>query len=189
MVREICGRQPGDPTKKLDVNLAIWWMFMNTTVRAAVHLGKDNDANLRYAKNHIWKTAGKLFSETEKAGQWSARNHWHKHDQFPRSEVWSTSLLYNRAYQYSTAKAYVFSDSVLCLVKMAKDLMYFSRDGSEINYRYCSYRLAAAYLARDNLAYWQGSSVCDRRNRCLFRFKKVSGRHQFRSRQSLEGED
>ena len=39
MVREICGRQPGDPVKDLVVNLAIWRMFMNTTLRAAVHLG------------------------------------------------------------------------------------------------------------------------------------------------------
>ena len=30
----------------------------------------------------------------------------------------STSLLHSRAYQYSTAKVYVFSDSVLCLGKM-----------------------------------------------------------------------
>ena len=40
----------------LDVNLAIWGMFMNTTLRAAVHLGKDYDANLRYVKNHLWET-------------------------------------------------------------------------------------------------------------------------------------
>ena len=60
MVREIYGRQPGDPMKDLDVNLAIWRMFMNTTLRAAVHLGKDYDANLRYVKNHLWKTAGQL---------------------------------------------------------------------------------------------------------------------------------
>ena len=30
----------------------------------------------------------------------------------------STSLLHSRTYQYSTAKVYVFSDSVLCLVNM-----------------------------------------------------------------------
>ena len=30
----------------------------------------------------------------------------------------STSLLHSQSYQYSTAKAYVFSDSVLCLGKM-----------------------------------------------------------------------
>ena len=66
--------------KDLDVNLANWGMFMNTTLRAAVHLGKDYDANLRYVKNHLWKTAGQLFREHSKACQWSDRNHWHKLD-------------------------------------------------------------------------------------------------------------
>ena len=34
--------------------------------RAAVHLGKDYDMNLRFVKNYLWKTTGQLFSETEK---------------------------------------------------------------------------------------------------------------------------
>ena len=66
MVREIYGRQPGDPMKDLNVNLAIWGMFMNTTLQAAVHLGKDYDMNLRFVKNYLWKTTGQLFRETEK---------------------------------------------------------------------------------------------------------------------------
>ena len=52
--------------KDLDVNLSIWEMFMNTTYRAAVHLGIDCEANSRYVKNHLWKTVGQLFRETEK---------------------------------------------------------------------------------------------------------------------------
>ena len=35
----------------------------------------------------------------------------------------STSFLHSRAYQYSTAKVYVFSDSVLCLGQMGDDLV------------------------------------------------------------------
>ena len=35
----------------------------------------------------------------------------------------STSLLHSRAYQYSTAKAYVFSDTVPCLGKMGENLV------------------------------------------------------------------
>ena len=65
MVRKICGRQLGDPMKGLNVNWAIWGMFMNTTLRAAVHLGKENDMNSRFVKNHLWKTAGQLSTETE----------------------------------------------------------------------------------------------------------------------------
>ena len=54
MMRRIYGRQPGDPVKDLDVNLAIWGQFMNATLQVAVYLGQDYDANLRYAKNTIW---------------------------------------------------------------------------------------------------------------------------------------
>ena len=71
-----------------------WWgksmddnLFMNITLRAAVHLGKDYDANFRYVKNHFRTTAGQLFQGNRKAGQWSDRNRWHKRDWFPRFEV------------------------------------------------------------------------------------------------------
>ena len=57
-----------------------------------------------------------LWQGNRKAGQWSDRNHWQKPDQFPRFVVVSTSLLHSRAYQYSTAKVYVFSDSALCYI-------------------------------------------------------------------------
>ena len=53
-----------DPMDDLDVNMAIWGIFLNTTLRAAVHLGKDHDTNLRFEKNHLWKTTGQLFRET-----------------------------------------------------------------------------------------------------------------------------
>ena len=49
MVRKIYGKQPGDPVE----DLAIWRMFMNNTLRAAVHLGKDYDTNLRFVKNYL----------------------------------------------------------------------------------------------------------------------------------------
>ena len=111
MVRKIHRKQPGDLMKYLDVNLAFWRMFMNTTLRAAVHLGKGNDMNLRCVKNCLCKTTGQLFRETEKliSGQ-TEDLRW-----------MSTSLLHSRTYQYSTAKAYVFSDYVLCLGRMLND--------------------------------------------------------------------
>ena len=39
---------------------------MNTTLRAAVHLGKDYDTHLHYAKNHVWDSLGQLFGETKR---------------------------------------------------------------------------------------------------------------------------
>ena len=61
MVRKIYGEPPGDPMEDLNVNLAIWRMFMNTTLRAAADLGKDYDMNLRFVQNYLWKTTGQLF--------------------------------------------------------------------------------------------------------------------------------
>ena len=77
----------------LNANLTIWSIFMNTTLRAAVHIGKDYDKNLRLVKNYLWKSTGQLFQENRKADQWSDRNYWHKPDQFPRFEVGIDKLI------------------------------------------------------------------------------------------------
>ena len=41
-------------------------IFLNATLRAAVHLGQDCEANLRYVKNNFWNSVGLLFHETGK---------------------------------------------------------------------------------------------------------------------------
>ena len=38
------------------MNVAIWDIFLNTTLQAAVHLGQDYEVNLRFVKNHLWKS-------------------------------------------------------------------------------------------------------------------------------------
>ena len=58
IVRNIYRREHDDPVDDLDVNMDIWGIFLNTTLRAAVHLGKDHEANLRYVKNHFWNSVG-----------------------------------------------------------------------------------------------------------------------------------
>ena len=50
---KIYERGPDDPMDDLDVKMAIWGIFLNTTLRAAVHLGQDHDANLRFVKKHL----------------------------------------------------------------------------------------------------------------------------------------
>ena len=91
---------------------------MNVTLRAAIYLGTDHDVNLRSAQNSSWKTTRQLFGHVEKliGGQTETTGISLIASRDPR---WiSTSLLHSRAHQYSTAKDYVFSDSVLCLGKM-----------------------------------------------------------------------
>ena len=46
MVRKVYERPAGDPMEDLDVNVAIWRIFMNATLRAAIHLANDHDVNL-----------------------------------------------------------------------------------------------------------------------------------------------
>ena len=64
IVRKTYDRGPTDEME--DLNAAIWGMFMNTTLQAAVHLDQDYDQNLRFVKNHFWSSVKKLFKETEK---------------------------------------------------------------------------------------------------------------------------
>ena len=93
-------------------------MFKNTTLRAAVHLGKDTDMNLRFVKNYLWKTTGQLFRETEELISGQTETTGISLINFQELRWVSTILLHSRPYQYATAKVYVFSDSVLCLGKM-----------------------------------------------------------------------
>ena len=59
---------------------------MNTTLRAAVPLGKDSDMNLRFVKNYHWKTTGQLFGETEKLISGQTETTGISLDQYPRFE-------------------------------------------------------------------------------------------------------
>ena len=53
IVRKTYDRGPADEMEDLNVNAAIWRMFMNTALQAAVHLGQDYDQNLPFVKNHF----------------------------------------------------------------------------------------------------------------------------------------
>ena len=89
---------------------------MNTTLRAAVHLG--NTRTIRFVKNYLWKTTGQLFSEKQSkliSGQTETTDI--SLINFQDLSWVSTSSLQGRAYQHSIVKVYVFSDSVLCLGK------------------------------------------------------------------------
>ena len=65
IVRQTYDRGPTDETDDLYVNAAVWCIFLNTTLPAAVHLGQDHDRNLRSVKNQFWSSLKKLFKETE----------------------------------------------------------------------------------------------------------------------------
>ena len=58
-----------DSMEDLDVNLAIWEMFVNTTLRASVHLGKDFDMNFKICKESSLEHCGTAFQGNRKS--WS----------------------------------------------------------------------------------------------------------------------
>ena len=84
---------------------------MNTTLRAAVHLGKDCDINLRVVKNYLLENNGTAFQRNRKADQWSDRGHWHKPNQFPRFEVGIDKLI-------PQSSLSVFHCQSLCLLRL-----------------------------------------------------------------------
>ena len=92
-----------------------WCIFLNTTLRAAVHLGQDH---WHYVKNHLWNSVGQLFNETGKLISEQKEVTGVSTFDFQDATWMSTSLLCEKACRITNAKVYVFSDSVLCVGKM-----------------------------------------------------------------------
>ena len=95
----------------------IWCICLDATLRAAVDLGQDYEASLRHVKNHLWNSVGQLFNETGKLiGE--QKEIIGVTIFFDKFSTWmSTRSLCGRAFQITNAKAYVFSDCVLCVWK------------------------------------------------------------------------
>ena len=94
--------------KDLDVNTAIWGIFLSVTLQAAVHLGKDYTEILRSTKNQTKKSSRLLFQVTQKliTDQTEITGittiDW-------REVMWEkTTLLSDKAVQFATAKTYGF---------------------------------------------------------------------------------
>ena len=113
----IYGREHDDFVDDLDVNIAIWNIFRNATLRAAVHLGQDYEVNLRSVKKKLWNSVGQFFRETGKLISDSHEITGIRTIEFQDPTWMSTSLLCSKAYQITNTKTFVFSDSVLCVGK------------------------------------------------------------------------
>ena len=112
IVRKIYGRSPTDDLNDLDVNTAVWSTFMNVTLQAAVHLGRDYKEIFTIYQE---STPEELFQVTEKLieGQKEINNLTTiDYKEFTRR---STSLLCDKAFEITNAQTCVFADSLLCL--------------------------------------------------------------------------
>ena len=105
----------------LDVNVAIWRVLMNATLKAAIHLRNNHDVNWRYVKNYCWRSTGQLFREIENLI--SCQTETSSISLIDSEDLrWiSTCLLHSPACQYVNANFYAFSDSVLCLGRIGRD--------------------------------------------------------------------
>ena len=115
IVRKINDRKPTDDLDDLEVNAAIWGVFMSVTLQAAVHLGRDCLQNLRSVKNQSSKSVDQLFRTTEKLLKEQTEItglctiDWNQ-------AVWrESSQLCDRAMRILKSETFVFSDSVQCL--------------------------------------------------------------------------
>ena len=115
IVRKIYEREPDGSMEDLNVNAAVWDIYLNATPQAAVHLGQNHEVNLRFAKNHLWSAAEQLFNETGKLIRDQTEITGVTTIDFKELTWRSTSLLCSRAYQITNAKTYIFSNSVLCV--------------------------------------------------------------------------
>ena len=62
--RRKLGRQLEDDMLEVDVNMMIWGTFMSATMKAAVHLGQDDQGNLRTTKNTDFEKGKQLFDRS-----------------------------------------------------------------------------------------------------------------------------
>ena len=121
IVREVYEREQDDPMNDLDVNMAILGIFLNGTLRAAVHFGQDYEANLLFVNNNLWNIVRQLFNESEKLISEQKEVTGISTTDFKDATWMSTSLQCEKAFQITNAKIYVLSVSVLCVGKMGDD--------------------------------------------------------------------
>ena len=106
----------------LDENTSIWEKLCPpATLQAAVHLGIDYVENLHSTENQLKRTLKQLFNVTgklirdQKEIQGKSVINW-------QPQTWQkTTLHLDKAVQLSTAKTYVFSDSVLCMGRISEN--------------------------------------------------------------------
>ena len=115
IVRQNYGRSPTDDLNDLDVTNAIWSIFLNVTVQAAVHLGQDYMENLRFAKNQLLKSLKELFRVTEKLIKDQRAITGLTTIEYKQATWRSTTLSCDKAVEIANAKTCVFAGSVLCL--------------------------------------------------------------------------
>ena len=91
---------------------------MLVTQQAAVYCGNDYLENLHSTEKQPQRTVKQLFDETRKLVREQTEIQGISLINWQENSWERTTVLNNRAVQLSTAKAYVFSNSLLCMGRM-----------------------------------------------------------------------
>ena len=94
---------------------------MIVTQQAAVHLGNDHLDNLYSTGNQPQRTVKQLFDVTRKLVKEQTKIQFISLIDLQENSWKRTTLLTDRAVQLSTAKVYVFSNSVLCMGRIREN--------------------------------------------------------------------
>ena len=120
-LRKMLNRSPEDSMQDIDKRSMIWGMFMSSTVEASVFMGKNYSDNSHSIKNTGENlTLKKMFEISEQLIMEQSDEIFGVSQICWESSPWKQLSLVNdeEVISLSHAKAYVFSDSVLCLGKM-----------------------------------------------------------------------
>ena len=94
---------------------AVWCIFMNNTLQAAVHLGRNCLENSRFTENQLLQSVKQLFQLIEKLIKDQKEINSLTTIDFKDPTWRSTTLLCDKAFEITNAKTFVFADSVLSL--------------------------------------------------------------------------
>ena len=103
----------------IEENVLICGMFIFSSLQAAIHLGPNYLANLEAYKNTNFEDIQSLFNITQKLILEHSEEILNVHRLESASLSWTRSVLsHDQVIQWTKAKVLMYSDSVLCLVKM-----------------------------------------------------------------------
>ena len=103
----------------LKTNLLIWWMFLSSSMKPAIHLGQNYLTNLEVYKNTNFEENPISFNITQKLILEHSEEILNVHTIESTSPSWTRSVLsHDEVIQWTKAKVRVFSDSIQCLGKM-----------------------------------------------------------------------
>ena len=112
-----CGKEA--PVLNLETNVLIWGLFMSKTMKTAVHLGPSDTEILEVYRNTNFEELHNLFDVTQRLILEHQAEILNVSPTDWTALLWTRSrITHDQVITWTKEKVHVYSDSVLCLVKM-----------------------------------------------------------------------